>query len=221
VQRDILVVQGGGVVASVMCPRCGVAFNNGATYVITGASRTAHDWVTTCTNIGRCGRAILLTVYKDMKNLPSGSPVEAAVNPLRSPSYAPEGVPEKVAKDFLEALACRSGGHLYAAALVSRRALQAAARSVVGPKKDLQAEIDAIPPDRLTDALRQAAHQIRYVGNDAAHADEVTAEEVDALLEFTEMVFDAVFTMPAKVARMQQARVARKEVAKANKGDAT
>ena len=30
--------------------------------------------------------------------------------------------------------------------------------------------------------MKDAAHEVRHVGNDAAHADEVTAEEVDDLL---------------------------------------
>ncbi len=122
----------------------------------------------------------------------------------------PVGVPSEMARDFQEALACHAAGHHYAAALVARRVLQAAARDVIGrPGANLASEINAIPLTRLSQVLKDAAHEVRYIGNDAAHANTIDPDDVGHLVVFTEQLLDALYVMPAKVAAARAKRTGR------------
>ncbi len=131
--------------------------------------------------------------------------VGAEVIPSPRVDYRPEGVPKELARDFQEALQCAADGLGYGAALVGRRVLQAAVRAKGGKGRNLEDEIDSIG-DELGKSAAAAAHQVRFIGNDAAHADEVTVDDVDALLNFTQMVLQRLFIDPAAIAVAQEKR---------------
>jgi hypothetical protein len=170
-----------------------------------------HFAVTTCP-ARECDRAVFLIVEDPGGHFFSGVyELPAEVHPLATSDYRPEGVPEQMATEFREAQECAWSGHYLGAALVGRRVLQAAARDVLGGRRnDLKTEIDDIPDERLNKALKDQAHQVRFIGNDAAHVDPVVAEEVNELLDFVEQVLEALYVGPAKVKRLQDARDARK-----------
>lgn len=157
-----------------------------------------------------CSRAVLLVLPGTTQlsaQPPRNVAFPAVVYPERQSSYAPQGVPPAIARDFQEALACAAAGHLFAAALVARRVLQATARDAIGRDgNNLAAEINAIPSARISEVLRDAAHEVRYIGNDAAHADAIDAADVDHLMVFTEQLLDALYVMPAKVAAARAKR---------------
>jgi len=113
-------------------------------------------------------------------------------------------VPERIRRDFQETLRCRATGFNYAAALVGRRVLQAAVRERGGKGKDLKEEIESLTT--LSAQLKAHAHEVRFTGNDAAHADEVSEDEVDDLLEFTEEVLRALYVLPSKLEAAQSRR---------------
>jgi hypothetical protein len=116
-------------------------------------------------------------------------------------------VPAPIARDFEEAIQSEAAGFMYGAALVGRRSLQAAAREVIGGKKgDLKTEIDQIPDDRLNKAMKEMAHEVRLIGNDAAHVDEITPDEVKELLGFTRLVLDSLYIQPARLAALRKVR---------------
>lgn len=129
------------------------------------------------------------------------------VHPSPRASYREKGVPPEIARDFQEALACQAAGFNYAVALVARRVLQATAREVIGGERtNLAAEINAIPAGRISDTLRNSAHHVRFVGNDAAHANSVSSDEVEHLVVFTEQLLDALYVQPAVLAEAQATR---------------
>lgn len=192
-----------------VCPWCGVTteLTSGVTHRVNGSKGTCYMFVT-C-HAANCHRACMLEFDNGGSPAPStmeGRPILPTVYPPRASDYAPLGVAEQLARDMREAEDCYSAGHYYAAALVGRRVLQVAARLEIGERKNLKAEIDALPPDRVPNALKAAAHEIRLVGNDAAHADEVTAEDVASLLEFLRLLFDQLYVVPAKVMAMRERR---------------
>jgi hypothetical protein len=145
----------------------------------------------------------------------------AKVYPATEAQYGPDGVPALIAAEFCEALECHWNGHNLGAALVGRRVLQAAARDILGGKrKDLQTEINDIPDDRLNKALKDQAHHVRLIGNDAAHVDPVEPDDVRDLLDFVEEVLDVLYVRPKRVAELQAKRdaaKAAKDAAKAAK----
>jgi len=73
-------------------------------------------------------------------------------------------------------------------------------------------------PDNLgvTSAMKQWAHAIRKIGNDAAHEDEpFSAADAEALHSFTELFLTYTFTLPAMLdERRRQAEKLQAEEAK-------
>ncbi|HZL19151.1 MAG TPA: DUF4145 domain-containing protein [Polyangia bacterium] len=122
------------------------------------------------------------------------------IYPAARPEYDEDGVPDEIACDFEEALQCQAAGFLFGAALVGRRVLQAAVRDRGGKGKTLEIEIDSLPIDVLNAPLKGGAHEIRLVGNRAAHANDVTAEDVQDLLGFTRDVLHSLYVVPTRVA---------------------
>lgn len=67
-------------------------------------------------------------------------------------------------------------------------------------KLPLQRRIEALADaKKIPKEVGEWAHEVRIVGNDAAHtSDEPNAGDVDAIAEFTEAFLEYVFTMPEK-----------------------
>lgn len=195
---DAVIIDGNNALhGRATCPWCGV-WTSGQAVLIAGAvpqsGRNDHfSFSYKCSN---CGRGVLL-VHEQVNKGRGTYP--ATVFPSLRSDYAPEGVPPSIARDFREALDSRASGFLYGASLVGRRVLQAALREKVGEHRTLKLEIDAVPLDVLPKVQKDAADQIRLIGNDAAHADEVTAEDVDDLIAFTREVLHTLYVMPARV----------------------
>lgn len=169
----------------------------------------------TCQQTQTCGRTCMVVVkhgqimHGKQGTWPLvGTSYPAVTYPSRQRTYAEEGVDADVAADFTEALRCRENGFLYASALVARRVLQMTARSIVGKKANLKEEIDALPADRISPALKEAAHEVRYLGNEAAHAGGIDEGEVDQLLGFTELYLEHLFVLPARTAKIKAGRSA-------------
>ncbi len=165
-----------------------------------------------------CARPALVRVqakYGEPWNLVSGQHVhQIDVYPRALPDYSADGVPEKIARDFTEALRCQASGYLFGAALVGRRVLQAAVRHCGGKGSDLKAEINSLESKLLPDLYKEQAHEVRLVGNDAAHADEVTEDEVEDLVEFTKQVLHHLYVMPEQVRAAGERRRAKKAESK-------
>lgn len=199
---NVIRVAGATATARVTCPWCGV-LTSGDAKSVHAAHRTSsgpfeYVVVYKCADPG-CGRASLLVFETASTAVSSNVDLPATIFPTRRSSYAPDGVPKNIAQDFREAQDSYSSGFRYGAAVVARRVLQAAVRSFTGELKDLKTEINTLTSDQLPKPLRDAAHEVRFVGNDAAHADQVTDDEVRDLLEFTEQALHQLFTVPAKV----------------------
>ena len=115
--------------------------------------------------------------------------------------HAPESVRDALGEGFV----CQSVGAIHAGALVARRAIQLIARDQGGPQGNLKSEIDAldIPP-----LMKEAAHQVRLVANEAAHPDEeiwdmVTPEQLADLLDLSVEIVQQLYEMPARVAALR------------------
>ena len=195
--------QGNSATARITCPWCHV-LTSGPAHVLQNmfevipAEEYENVFAYKCANTG-CGRVSMLRFVLERNSLFANFDYEVATFPSPRSAYAPDGVPSQIAKDFREAQDSRASGFLYGAAVVGRRVLQAAVRSFVGERRDLKTEIDALVSDQLPKHQREAAHEVRFIGNDAAHADEVNEAEVDDLLTFTEEVLHQLYVVPARV----------------------
>jgi hypothetical protein len=125
-----------------------------------------------------------------------------AVYPPVPKSVAPDHVDKGIAKIFIQALDARTRGQYHTAGMGLRKTLDIALK-VYDPhlKGDLKPRIDSLA-DRhdLTPAMRDWAHQVRLLGNEAAHDhDEPTKADIEAMAAFTETLLKYLFTLPAEV----------------------
>ena len=84
------------------------------------------------------------------------------------------------------------------------------ALSIDPPKNDLFTEIDALPDEELPKRWKQAAHEVRHLGNDGAHAEPVSADEARGVLTFTAGVLEQLYVLPTKLAASMAARQQKK-----------
>ena len=92
-----------------------------------------------------------------------------------------------VKKDFEEALLCQSVGAYRGAAVLARRAVQSICLDK-GAKKgeNLHKQIkELFDKNIITQAIKDWADEVRYIGNDAAHPnkEEVSKEDSEDILE--------------------------------------
>lgn len=136
-------------------------------------------------NAGMNGNAILVNTF-----------------PKLLTAAAPEHTPENVKRFYLQGME-NLERHFDAAGTMFRKALDAALKQLdPAAKGTLQKRIDSLDPSiGVTPAMKQWAHEIRLLGNDAAHEDDpFTGDEAKSLQAFTEMFLTYAFTLPGMLA---------------------
>lgn len=128
-------------------------------------------------------------------------------------------VPEHIASAADEAHRCRSFDALRATVLMCRSVIEATAKEKGITQGRLVAKIDEMAEQGFIRLhIKEAAHEIRHLGNDMAHGDFVEViepEEADEILELMGEVLAEVFQSPMKIDRRRLAREAKKGVSTA------
>src|ERR1700687_3914600 len=177
---------------SYLCPWCGLPTSSETRELFDNqGARSFH--IVVCGH-ATCGKPAMILVLAEhgvsWLYLASTHEFTLDIFPPALTKYFGEGVPANIARDFTEAIQSEASGFLLAAALVGRRVLQAAVRHKGGKGNNLKEEIDSLDQKVLSDAYKTQAHEVRLVGNDAAHANEVNPGEVEDLINFTRQVLD-------------------------------
>lgn len=119
-------------------------------------------------------------------------------------------VPDHIASAADEAFRCRSIMTLRSAILMARSVIEATCKDNDVTKGQLAAKIDAMAGQGLIRPFTQdAAHELRFLGNDMAHGDFVDAvdeDDADAVLEVMAEILNEVYQGPARVSRMKAKR---------------
>lgn len=126
-----------------------------------------------------------------------------------------ENVDNDTVKDSAsEAYACYSIRAYRAAILMARSVCEAIAKDQGFDEGNLQKKIAQMEERKLISPMvKQQADEIRYFGNDMAHGDfaqPVSADDAHEVLNFLDVLIDAVYQQPAKLQAMQTARVQRR-----------
>jgi len=140
-------------------------------------------------------------------HFPISGKVRIFPSPLPSPTDG--RIPEEIRKDLDEAKICFSVNAFRACAVMCRRALQTACKTKGATKERLMDQIDELAEKGvITNDLKELAHAVRWVGNDAAHPNEkeVTKEEAEEILHLTEQFMHVLFVAPAKVREIKEKR---------------
>lgn len=123
-----------------------------------------------------------------------------------------EDVPTHIASAAKEAYECRSIRALRASILLARGVVEATAKDQGVTEGTLFQKIDAMFGQGIVRSFtRDAAHELRYLGNSMAHGDFVDAvdpTDTDAVLEVMSEILNEVYQGPARVSKMRARRTA-------------
>lgn len=109
-----------------------------------------------------------------------------------------DNIPGPVFRAYEQAARCFSAASYEASALMCRRALEALCKYYSASGKSLQAKLDYLSESGYIEKrLAYWAHEIRAVGNEAAHDTNIELKKEDArdALDFTEALFLYVFAL--------------------------
>lgn len=122
-----------------------------------------------------------------------------------------ENVPAEISGPASEAYRCLSIGANRAAILMARAVIEATAKAHNITTGGLMGKINEMGTKGvIRPLLVEAAHEIRYLGNDMAHGDfataDLTQEDADEALELMDDVLTEAFVLPRRVERRRERR---------------
>jgi Domain of unknown function (DUF4145) len=124
-------------------------------------------------------------------------------------------VPEPVATSASEAHVSLAAGSPRGAVALARAVVESVAKEKGITTGNLQSKIDKLCNDGyISEAMKEAANEIRFAGNEAAHGDLVTEpltpEDAGEIVSLMDTILERVYQEPAQVARIRQQREERK-----------
>lgn len=124
-------------------------------------------------------------------------------------------VPEHIASAATEATLCLSMGAFRAVGSLARAVIEATAKDKQVGGSNLNERIEALSDaEHIRRHTKEQAHEIRHFGNDMAHgdfADPTTEEEATEIIELMAEVLQEVYQSPARLAKLREAREAKKK----------
>ncbi|MEU0520600.1 DUF4145 domain-containing protein [Streptosporangium sp. NPDC006007] len=130
----------------------------------------------------------------------------ASVGHLRYPD-----VPESIADLAREAHACLIAGATRAAALMARSAVEAVAKDKDFTSGNLMQKIDRLHNSgHISQLIAEAAHEIRFAGNEAAHGpldvEPTSQEDAEAITRLMDKILERVYHEPAEIEYIRMKR---------------
>ena len=140
-----------------------------------------------------------------------------AVLPERPQRDIPRYLPEKIRREYEEAVDCLLRHRNFTAAgMMFRKVLQRATTALAAgheitfkERENLQSRIDTLAGKNLiTPAMCEWAHLIRFDGNDANHEENAvfTKDDAKQMREFTQLFLLCAFTLPKSVRLARERR---------------
>lgn len=167
-----------------------------------------------------CGRLSIATGRWESGGFETGGKLRLVVDgpsswiPRQVGSRAYSDVPAGIASMAVEAHQCLSIEANRAAVALARAVLEATAKDRGIKTGSLEKKIDKLFEQQLIrEYVRDAAHEVRYGGNEVAHGD-LVAEPMDSvtaaeILGLMDEILDEVFQSPARVRRRKAQRLER------------
>ncbi|WP_093299210.1 DUF4145 domain-containing protein [Variovorax sp. NFACC27] len=123
---------------------------------------------------------------------------------------APENVPEKVARSYVEAAESRRRRAWNAACASYRRTMELALKNFAPDVEawKLEKRIDKLANEhRITADMQAWAHELRLDGNEALHGDEDATEEMaDQMHHLTHFLLVYLYNLPQQIAEVRARR---------------
>ncbi len=129
-------------------------------------------------------------------------------------------VPTPIATTASEAHICLGAGSPRGAVALARAVVESVANDKGIRRGTPQSKIDELHRrNYISDDMKDAAHEIRFAGNEAAHSDVVaellTIEDADQIVSLMDNILEHIYQRPARVARIRERREQRKAQARA------
>lgn len=123
---------------------------------------------------------------------------------------APDAVPEKVARSYVEAAEARNRKSWNASCGMYRRTMELALKAFAPDVEawKLEKRIDKLAGEnRITKEIQEWAHELRLDGNEALHGDDDATEEMtEQMHHLAHFILVYLYTLPAQI---QQAKARR------------
>jgi hypothetical protein len=184
------------------CPFCGSkgTFHGLGGDFKVGHGATAHNFgFKFCPNED-C-RGILAAVYKNGQLMRTYPGLSLGINT--------EAVPARIAASFQEAELCFANNCFTASAMMLRKTLEEICLDKKADGVNLFKKIEAIIKETLLpQPLAEAMHELRLLGNDAAHVESqsfenIGSEELKVSIEFTQEIVKGIYQYDSLLARMR------------------
>jgi len=160
-------------------------------------------WIGECNN---CHRGVLVKDY-------FRADLADEIYPTPLPKPVDERIPSSIRRDFEEALKCFGISAFRATGVMARRALQGCCLDKGAKKGKLQEQIDWLFEQRIiTKHLNDWAHEVRLVGNDAAHPQKpredkpITKDDAEAIVNLLTQFTNVLYVAPAIAAKSRKSR---------------
>lgn len=200
-----------------VCPHCKVTATFTRRWSNSSASRDGDidpdNPLLFCETCNNCGSPVC-GAY------PAGSTLDET--PWVWPEAVPDAIQYKAFPDVPQAIAiAASEAHQalganapHASVAMARAVIEATAKDKGVTVNGIYNKIEQLAADRhITPSVKEAAHEIRSAGNEAAHGDLVetpmSIAEAAEIVELMDTILERVYQEPAKVARVRASREAR------------
>lgn len=159
-------------------------------------------------SIGECNYCHRGVLIKDLKHR-----YREEIYPAPLPKPPDERIPPSIRTDFEEALKCFGISAFRATGVMARRALQCCCLDKGAKKGTLQHQIDWLfGQGIITKNLKDWAHEVRLVGNDAAHPRKpgqdkpISQDDAKAILELLKQFTNVLYVAPAIAEETKKSR---------------
>jgi hypothetical protein len=199
-------------VSSFICPHCKAFSTFSVVYRESGATQTAPSGQKH--GAGRCNNPDCQKVVGG--HVSTGSPdVIHEWWPKHVGGKEFPDVPEHIASTADEAHQCLSISAHRGAIALARAVVEATAKHHEITKGTLDKKIDEMAKQGvISDAMKDAAHEIRFAGNEVAHADlaekPITQDDAEEVLALMDAILTRVYQEPAQVDRVRNRRKERR-----------
>jgi hypothetical protein len=121
-----------------------------------------------------------------------------AIYPETPKCDAPEYVPKNISQFYKEGFESLRRQNYNAAGMMFRKVLDIATKDIGGTKTNLFHRIEELADKHIiTPDMKEWAHEIREIGNDAAHdSGSLPHGEAEDLKNFTELLLQYIYTLP-------------------------
>lgn len=142
--------------------------------------------------------------------LNSDKVVVEAVWPIADPVEAPDAVPERVSKNYVEAVEAKMRGSWNAACGMYRRTMELALKGLA-PEIEawkIEKRIDKLASEnKITPDIQSWAHELRLDGNAALHGEEdATKEMTEQMHHLTHFLLVYLYSLPQQIAEVRARR---------------